>query len=129
MAHHQNETEFSRRAFLEVSSGALAAAGVGSVTNMAGQDQSGERKDERSENDSGPANHLLEAQNPASNNPPPTDAGGLPPFKYPFAFVTGPHSTPFPAERLSSCRNKGARNDRPRVRPNRLLLYLVPKYR
>jgi oxalate decarboxylase len=86
MAHHQNETEFSRRAFLEVSSGALAAAGVGSVANMAGQNQSGERKDERSENDSGPTNHLLEAQNPASNDPPPTDAGGLPPFKYPFAF-------------------------------------------
>jgi len=86
MADHQNDTEFSRRAFLEVSSGALAAAGVGSVAHMAGQDQSGEPKETRSENDSGPTNRLLEAQNPASSDPPPTDAGGLPPFKYPFAF-------------------------------------------
>jgi oxalate decarboxylase len=86
MAHHQKETEFSRRSFLEVSSGALAAAGVGSVANVAGQGPSGERKDERGETGSGPANHLLEEQNPSSNNPPPTDAGGLPPFKYPFAF-------------------------------------------
>lgn len=86
MTHDQNEAEFSRREFLEVSSGALAAAGVGSVTSIAGQDPSAKQGDQPSQNDPGPTNPLLDAQNPASNNPPSTDAGGLPPFKYPFAF-------------------------------------------
>ena len=86
MTHDQNEAEFSRREFLEVSSGALAAAGVGSVTSLAGQDRPAKRDDKASKNESGPTNPLLDAQNPASNDPPPTDAGGLPPFKYPFAF-------------------------------------------
>jgi oxalate decarboxylase len=86
MAHDQNEARVSRREFLEVSSGALTAAGVTSVANIAGQNRSPKRDDDRSTNDSGSTNQLLDAQNPASNNPPPTDAGGLPPFKYPFAF-------------------------------------------
>jgi len=86
MTHDQNEAEFSRREFLEVSSGALAAAGVGSVTSLAGQDRPAKRDDKASKNESGPTNPLLDAQNPASNDPPATDAGGLPPFKYPFAF-------------------------------------------
>lgn len=86
MAHDQNEARFSRRDFLEVSSGALAAAGVKSVANIATQDQSAKPDHDRSKSDPGPANQLLDAQNPASSDPPPTDAGGLPPFKYPFAF-------------------------------------------
>jgi len=86
MAHDEREAEFSRREFLEVGSGALAAAGVTSVANMAGQDPSAKRGDDQGKNDPGPANHLLDGQNPSSNDPPPTDAGGLPPFKYPFGF-------------------------------------------
>jgi oxalate decarboxylase len=86
MAHDPSGGEFSRREFLEVSSGALAAAGVTQVANIAGQDPSAKRDDDRGKNNPGPANQALDAQNPSSNDPPPTDAGGLPPFKYPFAF-------------------------------------------
>jgi len=77
---------FSRRTFLEVSSGALATAGVGSVARGAGRAQPAKLGDDQRQSDPGPVNPSLEAQNPDSNNPPSTDAGGLPPFKYPFAF-------------------------------------------
>jgi hypothetical protein len=40
MADDQSDSRFSRRDFLEVSSGALAGAGVTSVANMFPQDQS-----------------------------------------------------------------------------------------
>ena len=86
MAHDQSDGEFSRRHFLEVSSGALAVAGVKSVASIAEGDRSLTQDNKPSGNDSAPTNPLLDAQNPASNDPPPTDAGGLPPFKYPFAF-------------------------------------------
>ena len=86
MADDPNEAEFSRREFLEVSSGALAAAGARSVAHLAAQDPSAKREDKQNKNDPGPTNPLLDAQNAASHDPPPTDAGGLPPFKYPFAF-------------------------------------------
>lgn len=33
-----------------------------------------------------PKDHMLDDQNPSSNWPPTTDAGGQPPFKYPFSF-------------------------------------------
>jgi oxalate decarboxylase len=85
MAHKQNEGKFSRRAFLEVSSGAVAAAGAGSVAAVAAQAQSATPGYDRSKSSPGPTNSLLDAQNPDSNNPPSTDAGGLPPFKYPFS--------------------------------------------
>lgn len=86
MVHDQNEVKFSRRGFLEVSSGALAAAGVKSMANIAGQDQSAKPDYDRSKSDPGPTNQLLDAQNPSGHNPPPSDAGGVPAFKYPFSF-------------------------------------------
>jgi oxalate decarboxylase len=76
----------SRRDFLEVSSGALVAAGTNSVGNILSQDQVARSNSDRSTSDPGPANPTLDAQNPGSGNPPSTDAGGVPPFKYPFAF-------------------------------------------
>jgi len=85
MAHDQDEVKFSRRAFLEVSPGALAAARVTSMTNGR-RSQSPNPDHDRSESDSGPTNASVDTQNPSSGNPPPTDSGGLPPFKYPFSF-------------------------------------------
>ena len=56
---------------------ALAAVGVGSA--MAA---------DRSRSDPGPANSALDAQNPDSTWPPPTDSKSLvPTFKYPFSFA------------------------------------------
>ena len=86
MAHDPNDAKVSRRDFLGVSSGALAAAGVTSVANVAAQEQSAKPAADRNTRDPIPANQPLDAQNPSSGNPPPTDAGGVPPFKYPFAF-------------------------------------------
>jgi oxalate decarboxylase len=85
MEHKQNEGRFSRRAFLEASSG-LATAGAGSVITVAAQAQSAKPGYDRSKSDPGPKNAPLDAQNPDSNDSPSTDAGGLPPFKYPFSF-------------------------------------------
>src|ERR1700730_12717268 len=87
MADDQSDSKFSRRDFLGVSSGALAGAGVSSVANMFAQDQSARPGSDRSTSDPGPANPALDAQNPGAGNPPPTDAGGVPTFKYPFAFA------------------------------------------
>jgi oxalate decarboxylase len=84
MVHDPNEGRYSRRHFLEIGSG-LAAAGVTSVRTLAEQDQSAKPHSDRSNSDPGPANSTLELQNPGSGNPPPTDAGGVPTFKYPFA--------------------------------------------
>jgi oxalate decarboxylase len=77
----------TRRGFLGVSSAALAAAGMRSVENIAGQEQSDYKpKSDRATSAPGPTNAALDAANPDSNNPPPTDAGGVQTFKYPFSF-------------------------------------------
>jgi oxalate decarboxylase len=85
MARKQDESKFSRRAFLEVGSGAVAVAAAGSVAAAAGQAQSQAAGYDRSKSDPGPRNTLLDTQNPDSNSPPSTDEGGLPTFKYPFS--------------------------------------------
>jgi oxalate decarboxylase len=88
MSDERNDAKVSRRGFLEVSSGALAAAGTGSVSQLLGpgtvnaEAQGGDR----STSDPGPANPPLDSQNPSEAFPPPTDAGGVQTFKYPFAF-------------------------------------------
>jgi oxalate decarboxylase len=87
MADDDSDSKFSRRDFLEVSSGALAGAGVTSVANMFAQDQSTRSASDRSTSDAGPVNSALETQNPDSGTPPPTDAGGVQTFKYPFSFA------------------------------------------
>lgn len=76
----------TRRGFLGVSSAALAAAGILSAKNIAEQEQSDyEPKADRKTSDPGPTNPVLDAANPDSNLPPPTDAGGVQTFKYPFS--------------------------------------------
>jgi oxalate decarboxylase len=75
----------TRRGFLGVSSAALAAAGMRSMENLQGQESSNYPSD-RSKSDPGPTNPSLDAANPSSFNPPPTDAGGVQTFKYPFSF-------------------------------------------
>jgi oxalate decarboxylase len=80
-----NEGKLSRRNFLEASSVALAAAGVNSVATFPAQDQN-QPGYARRKSDPGPANPEIDAQNQSSFDPPETDAGGVPPFKYPFSF-------------------------------------------
>ncbi len=80
--------QFSRRRFLEAGSAALAVAGGLSINAVAAQQdrpaaQAGTA--DRSATDPGPTNGALDAQNPNSNVPPLTDAGSVPPFKYPFS--------------------------------------------
>jgi oxalate decarboxylase len=86
MAYDQDELKLSRRAFLEVSPGALAFTGATSMANAAWQSQTALPEHDPSKSVSDPTNASLDTQNPSSNNPPPTDSGGLPPFKYPFSF-------------------------------------------
>ena len=88
---------FSRRKFLESSSAAIAAAGMlASDAAAQGEKQpypsNDERKpyptkDDRSSSAPGPGNPELDAQNPDSFLPPPTDAGGVQAFKYPFGIA------------------------------------------
>ena len=79
----------SRRSFLGKTSAALvAAAGLPILTSaqqtigMSRDTQTGVNKQQL-----GPQNPSLEAQEPDSVYPPDTDAGGQPPFKYPFALA------------------------------------------
>jgi oxalate decarboxylase len=85
-----NETEkdvLTRRGFLGVGSAALAAAGIPYVENLSAQESAYQSVSERSKSDPGPTNPGVDAANPDSNNPPPTDAGGVQTFKYPFSFA------------------------------------------
>jgi oxalate decarboxylase len=78
----------SRRGFLGMGSAALAAAGMLSATNAAGQEQKPyPTKDDRSASAPGPGNPALDAQNPDSFLPPSSDAGGVQTFKYPFGLA------------------------------------------
>ena len=88
MSQNTNEGKFSRRNFLETGSAAIAAAGVTAIPNFQGQGQNPQNQPsyERRKSDPGPTNSEIDAQNQSSFNPPETDAGGVPPFKYPFSF-------------------------------------------
>jgi oxalate decarboxylase len=84
----QDKDAVSRRAFLGVGSMALAASGVLAATNAAGQEQNPyPSKTDRSASAPGPGNPQVDDQNPDSFLPPPTDAGGVPTFKYPFGIA------------------------------------------
>src|ERR1700678_695801 len=90
MTEHEHRTSndgVSRRSFLEKTSAALAAAVSLPILAAAQQakDQSGDKHTGANEQEVGPKNPVLEAQEPDSGYPPVTDAGGQPPFKYPFA--------------------------------------------
>lgn len=90
MAKNEKEGTFSRRDFLEASSGVLAVAGVTGVATIAGQPEQSQKGGSAQQNDrskSDPVagkNQPVEAENPSSVNPPLTDDGGVPVFKYPF---------------------------------------------
>src|SRR5580700_10474250 len=87
MADESEKNRLTRRGFLGVGSAALAAAGVLSVETLAGQEQSGQTpKGDRSKSDPGPTNTYLDKANIDSVDSPPTDAGGVPSFKYPISF-------------------------------------------
>jgi oxalate decarboxylase len=87
----------SRRGFLGIGSAALAAAGMLSAADAAGQAQQPypatedkkpyPTKDSRSASAPGPGNPEIDAQNPDSFLPPSTDAGGVQTFKYPFGLA------------------------------------------
>jgi oxalate decarboxylase len=80
--------DLTRRGFLEASSAALTAASLIGVKNLAGQQQSdNKRKSDQSKSDPGPTNAAIDTANPDSNNPLATDAGGVQTFKYPFSFA------------------------------------------
>jgi oxalate decarboxylase len=85
--HRTNNDGVSRRSFLEKTSAALAAAVSLPILAAAQQtkDMSGDKHTGVNEQELGPNNPSLEAQEPDSGYPPVTDAGGQPPFKYPFA--------------------------------------------
>jgi len=85
MSDDREKEIFSRRGFLGIGSAALAAAGMLKATEAAGQEQKPyPTKDDRSASAPGPGNAAMDEQNPDSFLPPPTDAGGVPTFKYPF---------------------------------------------
>ena len=77
----------SRRTFLGKSSAALVAAASLPIVAAAQQtkDLSGDNHVGDNERELGPKNPTAEAMEPDSMYPPVTDAGGQPPFKYPFA--------------------------------------------
>jgi oxalate decarboxylase len=82
MGDPSEKDTLSRRGFLEVSSGALAAG----VFSANGQEPQPAPYNDRARSDPGPTNAALDAANPDSVTPPPTDAGGVQTFKYPFSF-------------------------------------------
>jgi oxalate decarboxylase len=95
MGEGEKNDFYSRRGFLGVGSAALAAAGMLSAKDAGGQVQApyavkGDEpkpfpsKNDRSASAPGPGNSELDTQNPDSFFPPPTDAGGVQTFKYPF---------------------------------------------
>jgi hypothetical protein len=85
MAEGAKKELYSRRGFLEMSSAALAAAGVLPAVEAAAQEQKPyPSNDDRSAIAPGPGNSALDAQNPDSFLPLLTDAAGVLTFKYPF---------------------------------------------
>jgi oxalate decarboxylase len=77
----------SRRKFLENTSAALVA--LGGLQVAAAQEPARPRSKDHhlpNEFEPGPKNTALDDENPSSNWSPETDAGGQPPFKYPFSF-------------------------------------------
>jgi oxalate decarboxylase len=80
---------FSRRKFLGQSSALLAAAASMPIVAAAQQtvDKSGDNHTGVNEQQPGPISKSLDTAEPDSVFPPETDAGGQPPFKYPFSYA------------------------------------------
>ncbi|PYT79434.1 MAG: cupin [Acidobacteria bacterium] len=87
MSDELEKERWTRRGFLGASSAALAA-GMMASNNAVGQGQdSPKAKSDRSRSEPVPKNSALDAENVDSVNPPPTDAGGVQTFKYPFSLA------------------------------------------
>src|SRR5271156_6975404 len=87
MSDDTKKDAFSRRGFLEIGTAALAAAGMLSADAATEEKKPYPTKDDRSASAPGPGNPAIDAQNPDSFLPPPTDAGGVQTFKYPFGLA------------------------------------------
>src|ERR1700689_4219368 len=88
MGDEAKKEALTRRGFLGASSAALAAANMLSAKKLAAQEQSGQKpKSDRSASDPGPTNPALDAANPDSNSPVPTDAGAVTTFMLVFSFI------------------------------------------
>lgn len=88
MSGEGEKDALTRRGFLGVGSAALAAARLLSAEELAAQQQATSNPGyDRSSSDPGPTNPALDAANPDSNHPLPTDAGAVQTFKYPFSFA------------------------------------------
>ena len=88
MAEQYGNDGLSRRSFLGKTSAALAAAAAlprAAAAQQADDSGAGAHTAEN-ETQPGPKNPALDASQPDSVWPPETDAGGQPPFKYPFSF-------------------------------------------
>ena len=81
--------KLSRRSFLEKGSAVLAAGASLPMLAAAQQtrDMSGDTHTGVNETQPGPINKTLDSSEPDSVYPPGTDAGGQPPFKYPFSYA------------------------------------------
>jgi oxalate decarboxylase len=87
MENESTKDQFSRRGFLGFGSAALAAA-AGSLAVSSAVAQENQSRTGRSVTDPGPANTVLDGQNPDSTLPPATDSKSLvQTFKYPFSFA------------------------------------------
>ena len=88
MADESEKERWTRRGFLGASSAALAA-GMVAANNAAGQslDSAQKGQGDRRRSEPVPKNPAMDAQNVDSVNPPATDAGGVPTFKYPFSIA------------------------------------------
>jgi oxalate decarboxylase len=89
MGEKNNPDEFTRRSFLGKTSAVLAMAATSPILAAAQQtvDKSGDNHTGVNEQQLGPRNPTLDQAEPDSVYPPTTDAGGQPPFKYPFSFA------------------------------------------
>src|ERR1700757_3819750 len=89
MDEQQSRDRVSRRKFLAKGSVALSAATVLPMVTMAQQNKNEGKDSHQGVNESqpGPGNSTLDQAEPDSVYSPSTDAGGQPPFKYPFSFA------------------------------------------
>src|SRR6516162_11502173 len=88
MLDELEKERWTRRGFLGASSAALAA-GMLAANSSAGksQDPAAKAKNDRSRSEPVSKNSALDEENMDSVNPPPTDAGGVQTFKYPFSIA------------------------------------------
>ena len=87
MTSADSSKALSRRKFLESTSAALVAVAGGSALAQETKAPRTPNHTAPYENEPGPKNLQLDDQNASSNWSPETDAGGQPPFKYPFSFA------------------------------------------